>query len=117
MERPLARRLWFGLEPIHGMIYFVPEGPDAYEDVGVTGSRAGYFASRSAPMGAVTAATVTATFYNFHPDLIRRALDGVWEAVQTFESNTEIEVGAKGPGVLREARDKNGRPTVGTALC
>jgi len=79
MERPLARRMWFGLEPIHGMIYFVPEGPDAYEDVGVTGSRAGYFASRSAPMGAVTAATVTATFYNFHPDLIRRALDGVWE--------------------------------------
>ena len=79
MERPLARRMWFGLEPIHGMIYFVPEGPEAYEDVGVTGSRAGYFASRSAPMGAVTAATVTATFYNFHPDLVRRAMDGVWE--------------------------------------
>jgi Helix-turn-helix family len=81
MERPLARRLWFGLEPIHGMIYFVPEGPEAYEEVGVTGSRAGYFASRSAPMGAVSAATVTATFYNFHPDLVHRALDGVWERV------------------------------------
>src|SRR4051812_27079373 len=61
------------------MIYFVPEASGAYEDGGVPGSRAGYFARRSGPMGAVSAATVTATFYNFHPELVHRALDGVWD--------------------------------------
>src|SRR6478672_11974542 len=81
MERPLARRMWFGLEPIHGMIYFVPEGPERYGAAGLEGSRAGYFASRSAAMGAVSAATVRATFYNFHPDLVRTAMAGVWDRV------------------------------------
>jgi hypothetical protein len=37
-----------------------------------------YFASRSAPMGAVSAATVTATFYNFSPDLINPLIPRAW---------------------------------------
>ncbi len=37
-----------------------------------------YFASRSAPMGAVTAGVVAATFYNFNPDLVARFFPRAW---------------------------------------
>ncbi|MEY2399733.1 MAG: hypothetical protein QOJ00_2907 [Actinomycetota bacterium] len=73
-----ARKTWRTLEPIHGLIYFAPEATDAYAALGVTG-RSGYFASRSAPMGAVPADVVIATFFNFEPGLVRGAMDGVWD--------------------------------------
>jgi uncharacterized membrane protein len=60
------------------MIYFVAEAAEAYERLGVTGP-AGYFASRSAPMGAVSAPVAVATFFNFNPELVRSALPGTWE--------------------------------------
>ena len=41
---------------------------------------AGYFASRSAAMGAVGADTVIATFYNFSPALVRAAIPWAWGA-------------------------------------
>jgi hypothetical protein len=39
----------------------------------------GYFGCRAAPMGAVSAATVTATFHNFHPAMVERAVPDVWK--------------------------------------
>jgi hypothetical protein len=66
------------LEPYHAWIYFVPEAREAYAELGVTDGRMGYFGSRSAPMGAVPADVVIATFFNFHPDLIRRHVPEVW---------------------------------------
>jgi hypothetical protein len=77
-DAALARKTWRTLEPLHGMIYFVPEAAEAYARLGVTG-RAGYFGSRAAPMGAVTADVVIATFFNFNPELVRAAIPGVWE--------------------------------------
>jgi hypothetical protein len=74
----LARKTWRTLEPLHGMIYFVPEAAEAYERLGITG-RAGYFASRAAPMGAVAAELVVATFFNFNPDLVHAAIPGAWD--------------------------------------
>jgi hypothetical protein len=74
----LARKTWRTLEPLHGMIYFVPEAAAAYEQLGITG-RAGYFASRAAPMGAVAAELVIATFFNFNPDLVHAAIPRAWE--------------------------------------
>lgn len=74
-----ARRTWRSLEAVHGMIYFTPEAPPRYADVGITSGRTGYFASRSAAMGAVGAEVVVATFYNFHPALVRRAMLDVWD--------------------------------------
>ena len=74
-----ARKTWRTLEPIHGMIYFAEEPAAEYERLGLTG-RSGYFASRSAAMGAVGAETVIATFFNFHPGLVRHAMSGVWDA-------------------------------------
>lgn len=76
----VARKTFRTLEPIHGLIYFATEAVDEYAALGVTG-RSGYFASRSAPMGAVSAELVIATFFNFEPGLVRRAMNGVWDVV------------------------------------
>jgi hypothetical protein len=78
MEPVMARKMWRTLEPYHGLIYFAPEATVAYEALGVMG-RDGYFASRAAPMGAVPAEVVMATFYNFNPDLVRHAIPRAWE--------------------------------------
>ena len=77
-EQVLARKMWRTLEPYHGMIYFAPSAVEAYAELGITG-RSGYFASRSAPMGAVNAEVVRATFFNFHPGLVTHAMERVWE--------------------------------------
>jgi hypothetical protein len=77
-EGLLARKTWRTLEPLHGMIYFVPEAAAAYERLGITG-RTGYFASRAAPMGAVTAEVVVSTFFNFNPALVNAAIPRAWE--------------------------------------
>ena len=73
-----AHKTWRTLEPAHGMVYFVPEAAEEYERLGITGT-AGYFASRAAPMGAVTADVVVSTFFNFNPELVRAAIPAVWE--------------------------------------
>jgi hypothetical protein len=77
-EALLARKTWRTLEPLHGMIYFVPEAAAAYERLGITG-RMGYFASRAAPMGAVAPEVVVSTFFNFNPVLVHAAIPGAWE--------------------------------------
>jgi hypothetical protein len=77
-----ARKCWRTLEPIHGMIYFAPEGPEEYAAVGISNERAGYFASRSAAMGAVSAETVIATFFNFNPELVRKSVPACWTAAE-----------------------------------
>lgn len=74
----LARRAWNRLEPVHGMIYFVPEAFEAYQALGLDAT-AGYFASRSAALGRVPAETVIACFYNFCPDLVRAAIPAAWD--------------------------------------
>jgi hypothetical protein len=63
------------------MIYFTPHGPGAYGRIGVTDPRMGYFASRSAAMGAAPADVVVATFFNFNPALIHRVIPAAWDIV------------------------------------
>ena len=72
-----ARKTWRTLEPLHGMVYFVPEAAEAYGRLGIDG-RAGYFASRAAPMGAVSADVVVSTFFNFNPELVHAAIPASW---------------------------------------
>jgi hypothetical protein len=38
----------------------------------------GYFAGRAAPMGEVGTAPIEATFFNFHPSMVRRAIPDAW---------------------------------------
>lgn len=70
----LVRRAWEELEPLHAMIYFAPEAAAAYESIGLTGGWRQYFGSRAAALGRVDAAVVTATFYNWSPRLVARAI-------------------------------------------
>jgi hypothetical protein len=74
----VARKTWRTLEPVHGMIYFAPEAHESYRAIGLTGDRMGYFASRSAAMGAAPAELVIATFFNFNPSLVRAAIPAAW---------------------------------------
>jgi hypothetical protein len=77
MDTAIARKTWRTLEPYHGLVYFAPEPVAAYARIGIEG-RTGYFASRAAPMGAVATEVVQATFFNFHPELVRAAMEGAW---------------------------------------
>jgi Helix-turn-helix family len=66
------------MEPYHAVVYFAPDVKSAFEELGLPGFWRGYFASRAAPMGSVPAEVVIATFYNFHPDMVRWAMSETW---------------------------------------
>jgi hypothetical protein len=85
MDATVARQMHRTLEPYHGMIYFVPEAQAEYGRIGLSGNRMGYFASRAAPMGAVPADVVIATFFNFCPTLVRRVIPEAWERAAPAE--------------------------------
>jgi hypothetical protein len=73
-----GRRCHNVLNPLHSAHYFSPDLDTELAAIGVTDSRAAYFAVRAAAMGAVGAGTVTATFYNFSHELVARHVPGVW---------------------------------------
>ncbi|MHB8438112.1 MAG: SCO6745 family protein, partial [Acidimicrobiales bacterium] len=73
-----ARRMWRMIEPVHAVTYFAPASGAALARCGLKGFWMSYFAARSAPMGPVGPAVVEATFYNFAPKLVRRAIPDAW---------------------------------------
>jgi hypothetical protein len=76
-----ARRLWLVAEPVHALTYFAQPCFDALEAAGLAGFWRGYFATRAAPFGAVGAGPVVASFYNFAPSMVAKALPSVWERI------------------------------------
>lgn len=78
MDASTAREMWLIGEPLHAVTYFAPQSFAAWEEVGLRGFWRGYFAARAAPFGAVGPEVVTATFYNFAPEVVARALPSVW---------------------------------------
>ena len=68
---PDARAWWRVIEPVHAVTYFAPASPDWLAATGLRGFWMAYFAARAAPLGAVGPATATATFFNFHPAMVR----------------------------------------------
>jgi hypothetical protein len=74
-----SRKCHGALNPLHSLIYFAPEAEREFTAIGLETGRMSYFAGRAAAMGAVGAGTVTATFYNFSPDLVARHLPRAWE--------------------------------------
>jgi hypothetical protein len=70
--------MWPAFETYHAHIYFVPEALESYRELGLKGGWMGYFASRSAALGAASAGLVTAVFFNFHPAMVARALPDAW---------------------------------------
>ncbi len=77
-EPHIARRMWQTLEPYHAVVYFAPEAREAYTAAGLKGYWMGYFGSRAAALGPVPAEVVAATFYNFHPRMVARAIPDAW---------------------------------------
>jgi len=73
-----AGQLVRNINGVHSVSYFLPDVSERFGALGMEGGMP-YFAARSAPMGAVGAATVAATFYNFNPDLIAQSIPAAWE--------------------------------------
>jgi hypothetical protein len=108
-----ARKTWRTVEPLHGMVYFAPEATDSYLQLGLQG-QAGYFASRAAPMGAVSAGTVIATFFNFAPPLVRSSMAGVWDKT-TPAQLVVARAASAGSALRRMLGDAADSPDVVTA--
>jgi hypothetical protein len=78
----VSRKTWRALEPVHAMVYFVPEGPEEYAALGldVANNRAAaYFPARAAAMGAVSPSVVQAAFFNFSAIAVQFGMAGAWE--------------------------------------
>ena len=76
-----ARAMWTLFEPIHAVTYFAPEARAAFQEAGLRGFWRGYFAGRAAPLGPAGAAVVTASFFNFAPAFVARAIPAVWDLI------------------------------------
>ena len=94
MDASLARRLWRVGEPVHAIIYFHPAAAEAWSAAGIRGFWRGYFATRAAPLGEVGPGPVTATFYNFHPAMVARAVPEVWGMATPSEALAARTAGA-----------------------
>ncbi len=94
MDAALARRLWTVAETYHAVTYFSPRVTEAWEAAGVTGFWRGYFAGRAAPLGAAPAAVVTATFHNFHPAMVARAVPDIWGRITPADAVATRVAGA-----------------------
>src|SRR5260221_3828986 len=77
--------MWTLFEPVHVVTYCAAEALATFTDAGLRGFWRGYFAGRAAPVGAVGAAPVPASFFNFAPPMAARALPGVWELIPPEE--------------------------------
>jgi hypothetical protein len=99
--------MWTLFEPIHAVIYFAPEARSAFERAGLRGFWRGYFAGRAAPLGAASAEVVWASFFNFAPAMVARAIPGVWELISPEDALRARLAGAAealaGPLAGREA--------------
>jgi hypothetical protein len=78
VDSTLARTAWHHLEALNAVTYFAAECREAPARLGLKGFWMGYFACRAAPLGPVGPGVVEATFYNFHPARVRRALPDAW---------------------------------------
>ncbi|MCK7621554.1 hypothetical protein MUU72_00105 [Streptomyces sp. RS10V-4] len=76
-----ARSLWLMTEPLHAVCYFAPDCRTLGKSLGLKGFWMGYFASRTAPLGAVEPAAATAVLGVFAPGMVARALPAAWSVV------------------------------------
>jgi len=114
MDAPrTARAMWKLFEPVHAVTYFAEECIEEFGAAGLKGFWMGYFAGRSAPMGAVAPAVVDATFFSFNPDRVKRALPDAWSFAapdrvldarlagvdRALRRILDSDAGGQGPGV------------------
>jgi hypothetical protein len=82
----IARIMWTLFEPVHAVVYFAPEARSAFGEAGLRGFWRGYFAGRAAPLGVTGPGVITASFYNFAPAMVARAIPGIWELITPEEA-------------------------------
>lgn len=63
---------------MNAIVFYAPETRSATDALGLKGGWMSYFGWRAAPLGAVSAAAVTAVFYNFRPSMVERAIPDAW---------------------------------------
>ncbi|HJD85318.1 hypothetical protein [Kitasatospora aureofaciens] len=78
LEASTRRRCHNAVSPLHASVYFAPEPEDELAALGLERGSMVYLASRAAPLGAVDAGTVTATFYNFNHEHVQRYIPAAW---------------------------------------
>lgn len=80
MELAMVRKMWQLIEPVHALVYYAPELTEEAAGLGLaTGERwPGYFALRSAPLGAAGPNLVAATYYSFSPRMVAEYVPAVW---------------------------------------
>jgi hypothetical protein len=113
--REVSRRLRDAAEPLAASVYFAPEPREAYAELGVTSYGAGYFCSRSAPMGRLTGAAVAAVFAVFAPALVERAVTKGWSITEPAPLLAARERGAIA-ALRRMLGDRPGGAERATAL-
>ncbi|MFJ1708864.1 hypothetical protein [Kitasatospora sp. NPDC088346] len=77
-EASTGRRCHNAVSPLHASVYFAPEPEEELTALGLERGAMVYLASRAAPLGAVDAGTVTATFYNFNHAHVQRYIPAAW---------------------------------------
>lgn len=96
MDPAASHRLVRAFEPVWGVCMRGPELLEAFAGFeGVVGLGR-YFATRSAPLGAVPAEVVASAFYNFAPEAIRPHIPAAWDVAspQQFLDAEFVGVGA-----------------------
>ncbi|MEU8296792.1 hypothetical protein AB0C04_05840 [Micromonospora sp. NPDC048909] len=80
MEFAMVRQLWQLIEPVHALLYYAPEVAQEAAALGLATDERwpGYFAFRSAPLGAAGPNLVTATYYSFSPSMVAEYVPAVW---------------------------------------
>lgn len=108
----LIGRAHRAVDPIHSQLYFAPEHDEHLSAVGLRPGRMAYFAGRAAPMGAVGAGVVTATFYNFSPSLVAHMIPRAW-TLATPEQVLAARLAAARASLTRLLGDAAGSGEVG----
>ncbi|WP_406037753.1 hypothetical protein OG799_23810 [Micromonospora sp. NBC_00898] len=80
MEPQMVRQLWQLIEPVHALVYYAPELTEEAAALGLATDERwpGYFALRSAPLGAAGPELVTASYYSFSPRMIAEYVPAIW---------------------------------------
>ncbi|MFG2053478.1 hypothetical protein ACGFI9_05525 [Micromonospora sp. NPDC048930] len=84
MELTMVRKMWQLIEPVHALVYYAPELTEEAAALGLpTDERwPGYFALRSAPLGAAGPALVAATYYSFSPRMVAEYVPAIWATAE-----------------------------------
>ncbi len=82
----ISRQMWEAVERYHQLCYWASEVREEGTRAGLKGVWMNYFATRVAPLGAVSPETVQSLFFYYSPDRIHRAIPDAW----SFATPNEI---------------------------